>query len=393
VTTVDEVRRISVHADGVQADLSLPASIPVGELIPGIYDLLYAGQPAHRPPTCLFQPGHPPLDASKTLGQNNIDDGCLLLLASADCATVAMPAVSSADLVEQNMASVALRWTGQHTHLISMVIVVALAATAGLVAVPEQFGMPNVLLGATAAATAAALAGRVARYGGTVLLTLTTSAGLVAVVALAACWFHMSTCVVGAALVAAAAVVLGLPARLAVLSSGLSAHISGDLDVNSCALQGDIPDDARRAQQILTALVVGGSTAATIGAITVAAGPARRLPDFVLTGAVAALLVLRGRQFPDPLRRSALLICGTVCSTALFIGVRLTHPVLAPWLCGCAVLLAAVVGWLVVCPPLTVTAPPLRRCVELLDSVLIAAVIPLACWSSGLYGLVGGISL
>jgi hypothetical protein len=95
----------------------------------------------------------------------------------------------------------------------------------------------------------------------------------------------------------------------------------------------------------------------------------------------------------QPARRSALLVAGLLCTTTLFIGLRLSDPGLVPWLCVAAAALVAGALWLGFAPPLTAGAAPIRRGLELLDCVLVVAVIPLACWSSGLYDVIRGFTL
>ncbi|OBG76119.1 type VII secretion integral membrane protein EccD [Mycobacterium sp. E3305] len=75
--------RVSIHAGSAVADLALPAEVPVGVLTPSIVDILQArdgddGLTAKR--YHLSPPGLSALGPSKTLAQNGIGDGAVLLL-------------------------------------------------------------------------------------------------------------------------------------------------------------------------------------------------------------------------------------------------------------------------------------------------------------------------
>ncbi|WP_205868960.1 EsaB/YukD family protein, partial [Mycolicibacter senuensis] len=88
------LRRVAVYADTGHADLALPAAVPVALLVGAVVDLVSGSegpQPASVPagplplrPYRLAQPGRPPLDGSKTLGQQGICDGAVLVLTCAD---------------------------------------------------------------------------------------------------------------------------------------------------------------------------------------------------------------------------------------------------------------------------------------------------------------------
>jgi len=60
------------------------------------------------------------------------------------------------------------------------------------------------------------------------------------------------------------------------------------------------------------------------------------------------------------------------------------------WVC----LVSTALGVSVLSGGLSATANPVaRRAVELLEYLALAAVVPLACWAGGLYGLIRGLSL
>ena len=81
--TGHEVRRVSVHADGHTVDLTLPAAVPIIELMSPIVDLLtkrngFGAVAAIPTGYRLSLPGGSALDASSTLQDNAIHNGALL---------------------------------------------------------------------------------------------------------------------------------------------------------------------------------------------------------------------------------------------------------------------------------------------------------------------------
>jgi type VII secretion integral membrane protein EccD len=269
-------------------------------------------------------------------------------------------------------------------------IAIALAATTGLLAVPGDVGAPSLLLAAAAATAAAVIGCRVAHHGRTALMAVTTMGALSTIATFVATLFDVGGSAMGVVLVVLSVGVLGVPGRLAMLISGLSGHVAPDLDADTDGPDCDIWRSSSRAQQVLTALVVGASGAAAVGGATVALAGHRQLPDFLVTAVVTLLLAARCRVHHHVVRRSALLAAVLLCTTTLFIGLRLADPGLAPWLCVAAAALAAGALWLGFAPPHAAGTAPIRRGLDLLDCVLVVAVIPLACWSSGLYDVIRG---
>jgi multisubunit Na+/H+ antiporter MnhC subunit len=397
-----DVCRVSIHLDGAQADIALPAWIPVGQLIPSLHDVLrrpcgpMAESVPGAPPTCLYRPGQPPLDVSMTLSEQGIRDGVLLVLAPAAGAQPCPPVVHAADAVEHTAAGQIRGWTPQRSQLGALLAVTATAGVIGLLAVPGGLGTPSLLLGTASAAATAAVCTRVSRYGRTALLALTCLCTLIAVAALGATLFDLPGRRTGLALAVIAVGVLSTSGRLAVVMSGLSAHITGDLDPHSERVDEDLWNRALGAQQVLTALVVGASIAAMVGAAAVAVGAARPnsgWTDFAVVGIIAAVLLLRSRSYRGPVRQASLLASGTVCAAAFFVALATHDPALTPWICGTAAVLAVCAVRLGFDPPQTAGPAPLRRWFDIVDCAAMACVIPLAAWSSGIYGVVRGISL
>jgi hypothetical protein len=389
-----DLRRISIRAGTAAADIALPPDIPVGELIPSVYDIFVDAGAALPPfPTSLHRPGHPALDLSMSLSQLGIADGTLLILAPAIPAPSAPIVLHAADAAEQVANADVGLWTPAQSRLAALLIAIALAATTGLLAVPGDVGAPSLLLAAAAATAATVIGCRVTRHGRTALMAVTTMGALSSIATFVATLFDVGGSATGVVLVVLSVSVLGVPGRLAILISGLSGHIAPDLDPDTDDPDCNVWRTSSRAQQVLTALVVGASGAAALGGATVALGGDRQLPDFLVTAVLTVLLAGRCRVHHDLVRRSALLVSVLLCTTMLFIGLRLADPGLAPWLCVAAAALVAGALWLGFAAAVTAGAAPIRRGLDLLDCLLVVAVIPLACWSSGLYDIIRGLTL
>jgi hypothetical protein len=395
-----DVCRVLVRADGGQADIALPTEVPVGQLIPPVYDVLIAAGGAlaeslrRDPPTRVYSPGLPPLDPTLTLGQQGIRDGCLLMLTSAPAESVPIPTLHVADAVQDAAHAQPRSPTLEQARLSALLVAVALTGVVGMVAVPDGIGMPSVLLGAAASATAAAISTRVSRYGRTTLMASTCLCFAVAAAALAATLFAISGPDTGLALAVLSVSVLTVPGRLSVLIAGLTVHIEADLDPDSDGVNRDVQAKAVRAQDLMSAIVVGASLAAVCGVVAATLATDRpRWPGLVAAGLIAALLIVRSRSHAVPVRQAFLLGAGTTCFAAVCIGVRLYDPGLTPCICVAAAAFAAGAIWLGFASPTAAGSVPVQRCLNVLDCLALVSVIPLSCWSSGVFDVVRGMNL
>jgi uncharacterized membrane protein len=101
-------------------------------------------------------------------------------------------------------------------------------------------------------------------------------------------------------------------------------------------------------------------------------------------------MVLRARTHIDMCRRTALFVGGTTATAAGVALVVVSVPGQANWVC----LIATAVGLSMLGAGFGATVNPLvRRTVEVSEYLALAAVVPLACWVGGLYGLIRGVSL
>jgi type VII secretion integral membrane protein EccD len=144
-----EVRRVSVYADSVRVDLTLPAAMPVVSLIPPIVDIL-AAEYGHRCESAAAQhrlslPGDVALDPSKTLAQIGILDGTALILTRSSTRLTAPQFDNTAkyddeaEAVSMSLAGTARPWTRRAARLTGTMAASWLAATGAVILIPTAF--------------------------------------------------------------------------------------------------------------------------------------------------------------------------------------------------------------------------------------------------------------
>lgn len=421
----DTLRRVAVHALGPReaaaADLVLPAGQPLAELVPSIVDTVFGGPVGPRQ-WQLATPAGVPLDSSMSLRDNVVEDGDVIVLTTVrvppprllptdPCAVAAGAAEKGTPGRGVNRAAgaagivacaVALVWSGTaaptHWHLwcaaalsgsaavgavaaaraepeltaLLSTAAVVFATAAGLLAVRSAPWPATVLLASSAGFCMSVLLLRL--VADRALLTAFTAAGGAATAAAGLANLAASPVTAGAALAALSTAALSVAPKLAVVTAG--------------------PEPAA-AHSTLTGLVAGWSATAAAGGVTVAAvaGPAES--STILAALFAAdlggLLVLRTRSHVVVHRRIALGAAGSVSLLAAFTVTVVAAPVHAPWLCACAAVLCvlAVRGAGSPASP----NPLAHRMIQVTEYAALVALVPLAFWVSGIYGLVRQLSL
>ncbi len=444
--------RVSIHTEGADGptttDLALPAALPLAMLLPSIVDLL-AGSTTSPVRWRLSRIEGTTLDESMTLAENDVHDGNRLLLsavqpphAAADnrCLTEVVAetvpsrgrrhhlgdAVSAWAALASAFALVSTAGTPASGHLVTAaaicavaagfaivrhrqgtcqraggpacvtiaVITVLFAAVSGFIAVPAGPSAANCLLAAAVAATVATLLLRITGCGTTYLTALTVASSIVAAGLAPAVVSPLPVQAIGAVLTTVALVVLGLAARISVAVSGLSpapptdddAALGNDTDAENARL-------ADRGHRVLTGVVVGSASAAALGAALVTwgcvSGPAWR-GGAALTAVLGVALLLRARSHACGFCWISLAMSGICSLTATFVLVVAAAPAHAYWAgavvagAGAGVRSSAVH---------TMASPISRRAADLLEYVVLAAVVPLACLVAGLYSLARGWTL
>ncbi|WP_375482173.1 type VII secretion integral membrane protein EccD [uncultured Mycobacterium sp.] len=451
--------RVSVHADGVHVDLALPAAVAVATLIPSIVDILAtAGAPRTDTDAVryrLSRIGGPALTASKTLAQQHIRDGTVLVLTSSPTELPAPRFEDAAEAVSTILDGVARPWSWQaarltaalaaawltsvgglaliHTFttndvrhgvgaagvagIVSCAALLAaaiahrvhgdrmaaltlgllgtgFAAFAGLFAVPGGPAAPNTLLGAMAAAVTSVLALRVTGCGAVTFTTTACCAIIAAITALVAIVTAAPLHAVALAPTVASLGLLEFSARLSAVLAGLSPRLPTD---NAAPPPSSNPEQlsakAIRADEWLTTLVATWSVSAATGAAIEAYSTGiPRLGRIAFATIIAAVLLLRARAEAGLVRRLVLTMSGTGALTASFVA-AVAGPPQVPWIVATTATLAFTALCLGFITPAVRLSPVARRGIDLLEYLALAAIVPLACWLCGLYGAVRGLSL
>ena len=99
--------------------------------------------------------------------------------------------------------------------------------------------------------------------------------------------------------------------------------------------------------------------------------------------------MLRARLHVGIDRVAALVGCGIICVTVAFALTVVSIPRQASW----ATVMTVIAGVGALRVGFCTVSPVARRSVDLLEYLVVAAVVPLACWVVGLYGVFRGLSL
>lgn len=377
--------RVAVYADTAHADLALPSRVPVATLIAAVLDLM-PHQSASFPlrPYFLAEPGRAALDATKSLFQQGIRDGCTLVLAHAECPPPKVVSDDPAELVAAAVQSTERPWSPVARRLGAALAASGLAAVAGFVAIPGGPGTPNALLAAAAAGTVALMAVPPSGCGATLRTTLCCLAGLTvlgAIVGMAVVATGFALSRVGAVAVVAGVAVIRGAGRLAGTVSGLFRRAD------------PVPSQVGEAHDLLTGWVAAAAALVAVGAgATVTAAPAAGAPAMacaVFAATAGTAVVLRSRSHTDGVQIAALVAGGTATVAIGLLGAA--GNTTARWPAVLAVVLVAAALALGFTAP---TASPLiRRSAEAVESLALGSLAPLACWVCGFYSLARGLSL
>ncbi len=437
-------------------DLALPARMELGEMMPSVVDLV-GGQPNAGPTglaECwtLSRLGGSVLDESMTLDENGVRDGDHLLLS----AEVPAPAPDFNDLSgyvvdasawagryagwsqrlglfawvwSAGLGAATLVWPNQDAQsnravTAAIVAVAAMVATvvanhidseplvtvslgatavvfgalAGYLMVPGGPTPPNLFLAAAICSAVATVLIHAAYRGSALFIAITTLSMMVAVVAASATIWPIPTATIGAALASVSLAMLGVAAKLSVFVTGLSPRIptaadEPDDDEPVPATVG--PVRAQRGHQVLTGLLTGFSLSAALGTVLVITD----LPGestwnrIAFAGVVSIALIIRVGQQRGATRSTALLLAGLISASAAFTSAVISAPQHAIWFCMVAVAAGSVALCLTRAHLGSRLSPFTRRGFEATEYLVLAAVVPMACWVSGVFGLVRGLSL
>ena len=446
-TLESDVRRVAVQIDTGRLDLALPADTPIAAMLPAIVDIAAMASSA-APPLVpanwqLSRIGGRPLSSRNSLRANGVNDGDLLMLTRVE-SRVGTPPVDDSGAAICTTLDRAPRWTPLSTRVAAVVVslccggltvyallrgtgkeaaltagavgvtafigavvcarvyrvtvpacalaglAVMCATTAGYLAVPGDPTAPKLMLAASSCATGSILAIRWIGSGLTVFAASATIGLLVAAGACPGLIVPLGTAAAGSILAAIAMVVIALAARLALWASRLPVPRLPDSFGGNSDDAAYGADDALRAHALATGLVCGSSAAAAAGAIvaTSAATPVGALFSTV----VGLAMTLRAGTHVDLIQSGALILGGTTGFAAAFVWSVNAAPQQAHWIALIAAAVAAASARLSATAPTATVSPLIRRCGELIEYAALAAVIPLSCLLSGVFGAVRGMA-
>lgn len=265
-----------------------------------------------------------------------------------------------------------------------------MAFVCGLYVVPGSPGRANLLLACVFTLIVAAGSIMVVGTGHTVFVAAGTASGLGAIAFLIATLIAEPTAGIAAGAAAVALAGLSILPRITIQLAKLPLP-SVPRDAEDLREDTGFPDFKvieRRtglAHEYMTGMIIGCGIVAALSAILAASGPGYW--GVLEGGAVAAVLLLRGRTYANGAQAVALLLTGMLAAAGLLIG----------WLAEATPLnrLVMVFGVLLVVAAATLVigivfpeqrfSPVLRRSVDVLEALLIVSVLPLALAVMNLY--------
>jgi type VII secretion integral membrane protein EccD len=317
----------------------------------------------------------------------------LYINAYSDFSTAAIVA-GLAGVLAMLFAAIAYRTCGDAVAGLALsVIATEFGAVAGFLAVPGRPGAPNVLLAATAAAVASVLAMRVSGCGAVTLTAVSGVAMAIAIAALVGVITAAPLRAIGSVSALLSLGLLGLAARLSIVLAGLSPRLPPAPDGDIIEAGGAcMAAKAIRADDWLTSLVAAFASSATVGAIVTVLAGEPGLSCIAFGTVTGALLLLRARS--DDRARTVVFVTGGIAITATtFAVVALRVPEHGAWIAVATAMLAAAAIFAGFIAPAIPVSPVVRRGVEVLECLALAATVPLTCWMCGLYSAVRGLNL
>ncbi|MGK2903744.1 MAG: type VII secretion integral membrane protein EccD [Mycobacterium sp.] len=269
-------------------------------------------------------------------------------------------------------------------------VCIGFCCVSGFLAVPEGPGLPGVVLAAAAGCVTSIWLLRSASGGAVFFTASTTTFGLVTVVAAASIALSVDLAALGAALSVLALGMLSAAGRAAMVLAGLRPPLPGR---SGCTPMPSISEEtAIKGRTVFAGLVAGSAAAAALAVGMVAAShldDATTWPrGFALGAVIAALLVLRARFYVDPCPRAASAWCGLISATAMAALATASAPRYAG---PVVVVVVALAAW---CRFTRETTTPVwSRALDIVEYVLLAAAVPLACWVAGIYDVVRSLSV
>jgi len=449
VTGTPVFTRITVVAPRTRIDVALPSDVAVADLLPMLLTMAREHTPdggARHGGWCLARIGDIELDPAKTLDGHSVLDGELLQLrkrsespppplyddiidavalstpgsyrpwtaqtarvlgAGAAVLTLLTGAIvlylagsGTAEAITAALVAVALVGIGAvvgrvygdaRAGVVLGAAALPLAFVAGLFAVPGDPGRPNVLLACVTTMVLATAAVGLIAAGVTPFVAIGSTASLGAAASVVAVLVAHPVAGIGAGVAAAALIGLSAAPRMTIQLARLPLPA---VPITASELTEDDAEDfpdvlaierqAALGHQYLSGMVIGFGVTAAVGAV-LASGQGTW--GVLLAATVAAVLMLRARTYANGVQAVALLLAGMGTAAGLLVGwIRQADAhTLTLWVFTSCVVLALLCLVLGVVLPQRRFSPVLRRSVELVEALLIAAVLPLALAVMDLY--------
>ncbi|NGP06097.1 type VII secretion integral membrane protein EccD [Rhodococcus sp. 14C212] len=353
--------------------------------------------------------------AGVALSATVVGAGALLRLSSPD-GRLAAGAGCAALAALLLLAGILLGRT-RHDHRTATILcacAVPAAFATGVLVVPGSFGPAHPMLGAVLSGAVATLVLLLTAVGRVPFTAVAAVAATAAAAFLVAAATGISGSAVGAGVVVTALLTVTFAPRLAMKFADLplppvpgpgtgapAPQTEGGRDEPDSPDGGDrsLPDPselaaaAARTRDHLTGLIGAGAVLAVAGAWCAAAplsGDGLRRPGTALAVAAAAVIMLRGRTYTDARQATLLVAGGATVPVGLLVAAAVggSAPPVVVFALALAVATAALVFGVVA--PRRVFTPVQRRAAEVVEYAVIATIVPLACWVTGLYAAVRG---
>ncbi|MFZ2177092.1 MAG: type VII secretion integral membrane protein EccD [Rhodococcus sp. (in: high G+C Gram-positive bacteria)] len=281
-----------------------------------------------------------------------------------------------------------------------------LAFTSGMLFVPGELGAPHLLLGAALSGTTAVLALRVGGVGVRLFTALSAICLVGSSAALVGTLTDNEPHVIAAGVVAAALTGLAFSARVSILlaklplppvpAPGTSVDPSEDDPDDEMTMPSfdSLAQRATRARKYLTGLVSAMTVLSVAGALVAARttlDSGMYWPGATLAVATAVALMFRGRTYSSAEQAVSLIGGGVTILVLLLTAAAVAVPDHAITVFVVGILFGASALALGIIAPGQTFSPVMRRVAELIDLAIIASIVPLVCWVSGLYSVMRGL--
>lgn len=265
-----------------------------------------------------------------------------------------------------------------------------MAFVCGLYVVPGVPGRANLLLACVFTVIVAAAAIMVVGSGTTVFVSAAAASGLGAIAFLVATLVNESPQGIAAGAAAVALAALSILPRVTIQLAKLPLP-SVPRDAEDLREDSGFPDfrvierRTGQAHEYMTGMIIGCGLTAAVSAVLAASDG--NIWGILEGGAVAGVLLLRGRTYANGAQAVALLLTGMVTAGGLLVGWTVLASPLNRLILVFGSLLVLAAGALVVgiLFPDQRFSPVLRRAVDVLESLLIVSVLPLALAVMNLY--------